>query len=276
MTAVAWLRKAADRGWAEAEDTLGRLYAQGRGTPRDDQEAVELFRAASSTTAASSLGEMLGLGEVDEDELYDALDWLLERQPAIETALAKRHLTNGTLVLYDVSSSYMEGRCCPLAQRGYSRDGKKRTLQIIYGLLCAPDGSTLGLRLTGGPLFSTAISRVLRRIGTLLYRRRRAVMEVRAVSLLVLHRSRASCQPAGSLFSPQAAAMMVWTAPFFRPIRSRPPGLTKATNQSRRLRFKPAPGGNGISALAWSVNTTGVAPPDGLETWQSQPSIAAV
>jgi len=107
-------------------------------------------RALSSTTAASSLGEMLGLGEVDEDELYDALDWLLERQPAIETALAKRHLTNGTLVLYDVSSSYMEGRCCPLAQRGYSRDGKKGTLQIIYGLLCAPDGCPIAIEVFDG------------------------------------------------------------------------------------------------------------------------------
>jgi hypothetical protein len=107
-------------------------------------------RALSSTTAASSLGPMLGLGEVDEDELYDALDWLRERQPAIETALAKRHLTNGMLVLYDVSSSYMEGRCCPLAQRGYSRDGKKRTLQIIYGLLCAPDGCPIAIEVFDG------------------------------------------------------------------------------------------------------------------------------
>jgi hypothetical protein len=107
-------------------------------------------RALSPTTAASSLGEMLGLGEVDEDELYAALDWLLERQPAIETALAKRHLTNGTLVLYDVSSSYMEGRSCPLAQRGYSRDSKKGTLQIIYGLLCAPDGCPIAVEVFEG------------------------------------------------------------------------------------------------------------------------------
>jgi hypothetical protein len=59
--------------------------------------------------------------------------------------LAKRHLQNGTLVLYDVSSSYMEGRCCPLAKRGYSRDGKKGTLQIVYGLLCAPDGCPVAI-----------------------------------------------------------------------------------------------------------------------------------
>ena len=93
---------------------------------------------------------MLGLGEVDEDELYHALDWLLEHQPAIEATLAKRHLTNGTLVLYDVSSSYMEGRCCPLAKRGYSRDGKKGTLQIVYGLLCAPDGCPIAIEVFEG------------------------------------------------------------------------------------------------------------------------------
>ena len=93
---------------------------------------------------------MLGLGEVDEDELYQALDWLLQRQPAIEATLAKRHLANGTLVLYDVSSSYMEGRCCPLAKRGYSRDGKKGTLQIIYGLLCAPDGCPIAIEVFEG------------------------------------------------------------------------------------------------------------------------------
>ena len=79
-----------------------------------------------------------------------ALDWLLERQPAIETALATRHLTNGTLVLYDVSSSYMEGRCCPLAKRGYSRDGKQGTLQIVYGLLCAPDGCPVAIEVFDG------------------------------------------------------------------------------------------------------------------------------
>ena len=107
-------------------------------------------RALSPATAASSLGPVLGLGEVDEDELYTALDWLLERQSAIETALAKRHLCNGTLVLYDVSSSYMEGRCCPLARRGYSRDHRKGTLQIVYGLPCAPDGCPVAIEVFDG------------------------------------------------------------------------------------------------------------------------------
>jgi transposase len=116
----------------------------------DPASKLAAARALSPATAASSLGELLGLGEVDEDELYAALDWLLERQPSIEATLAKRHLTNGTLVLYDVSSSYMEGRCCPLAKRGYSRDGKKGTLQIVYGLLCAPDGCPVAIEVFDG------------------------------------------------------------------------------------------------------------------------------
>src|ERR1700733_13844018 len=79
----------------------------------DPGSKLAVARALSPETATSSLATILGLGEVDEDELYTALDWLGERQPAIETALAKRHLKNGTLVLYDVSSSYMEGSCAP-------------------------------------------------------------------------------------------------------------------------------------------------------------------
>ncbi len=116
----------------------------------DPVSKLAAARALSPATAASSLGTVLGLGAVDEDELYTALDWLVVRQPAIETALAKRHLTNGTLVLYDVSSSSMEGRCCPLAKRGYSRDGRKGTLQITYGLLCAPDGCPVAIEVFDG------------------------------------------------------------------------------------------------------------------------------
>ena len=101
-------------------------------------------------TATSSLGKVLGLGEVAYDELYQALDWLLARQPAIETTLARRHLKGGTLVLYDVSSSYVEGRCCPLAKLGHNRDGKKGKLQIVYGLLCAPDGCPVAVEVFEG------------------------------------------------------------------------------------------------------------------------------
>jgi hypothetical protein len=116
----------------------------------DPGSKLATARMLSPATASSSLGAELGLGEVSEDELYAALDWLAERQPAIETTLARRHLKNGTLVLYDVSSSYMEGRCCPLAKRGYSRDGRKGTLQIVYGLLCAPDGCPVAIEVFDG------------------------------------------------------------------------------------------------------------------------------
>jgi len=107
-------------------------------------------RTLSPDTASSSLGQQLGLDMVDEDELYTALDWLAVRQPAIETALAKSHLAGGTLVLYDVSSSYMEGRCCPLAQFGYNRDRKRGKLQIVYGLLCAADGCPVAIEVFEG------------------------------------------------------------------------------------------------------------------------------
>ena len=107
-------------------------------------------KALDPATAASSLGVELGLSEVGEDELYAALDWLRERQGAIETTLAKRHLKGGTLVLYDVSSSYVEGHCCPLAERGYNRDGKKGKAQIVYGLLCASDGCPIAIEVFEG------------------------------------------------------------------------------------------------------------------------------
>ena len=134
----------------------------------DPASKLATARRLSPDTASSSLGEMLGLGEVDEDELYAALDWLHERQPAIETALAKRHLQSGTLVLYDVSSSYLEGRCCPLAARGYSRDGKPGKLQITYGLLCAPDGCPVAIEVfegnTGDPAtLATQINKLKQR-----------------------------------------------------------------------------------------------------------------
>jgi hypothetical protein len=116
----------------------------------DPGSKLAAARALSPDTATSSLGEQLALGVVDEDELYSALDWLAVRQPAIEAALAKRHFTGGTLVLYDVSSSYLEGRCCPLAQFGYSRDGKRGKLQIVYGLLCAPDGCPVAIEVFAG------------------------------------------------------------------------------------------------------------------------------
>jgi len=107
-------------------------------------------RQLSEATAAHSLGAVLELGEVDEDELYAALDLLGKAQPRIEAALAKRHLRNGCLVLYDLTSSYLEGRKCALGQYGYSRDGKAGKLQIVFGLLCAADGCPVAVEVFDG------------------------------------------------------------------------------------------------------------------------------
>lgn len=107
-------------------------------------------RQLHDATAAHSLGAVLRLGEVDEDELYAALDWLGQAQPKIETALAKRHLQNGCLVLYDLTSSWLEGRCCELAQHGYSRDGQPGKPQIVFGLLCAADGCPVAVEVFEG------------------------------------------------------------------------------------------------------------------------------
>jgi transposase len=89
---------------------------------------------------STTLTETLGVNEADEDELYEAMDWLLEHQAHIEQKLAARHLADNSLALYDLTSSYFEGVTCPLAELGYSRDGKKGTLQVNYGLLTNEQG----------------------------------------------------------------------------------------------------------------------------------------
>jgi transposase len=107
-------------------------------------------RAVDEETASSSLGAVLRLGRVKEREAYEALDWLLERQARIENSLARRHLEDGVLVLYDVSSSYFEGRCCPLARYGHSRDHRKDRPQIVYGLLCTREGLPIAVEVFDG------------------------------------------------------------------------------------------------------------------------------
>ena len=107
-------------------------------------------RQLSEETAAHSLGALLKLGTVDENELYAALDLLGEAQQKIETAFAKRHLRDGCLVLYDLTSSYLEGRHCELGRFGYSRDGKRDKLQIVFGLLCAADGCPIAVEVFDG------------------------------------------------------------------------------------------------------------------------------
>ena len=101
-------------------------------------------------TAFSTLREECHLGIVDENDLYEAMDWLFSRQKSIEKALAKKHLNNGTFVLYDLTSSYVEGKACPLAKRGYPRDKKKGKLQIEYGLLCDFEGRPISVEVFEG------------------------------------------------------------------------------------------------------------------------------
>ena len=107
-------------------------------------------RAVDEETASSSLGAVLQLGRVKEREAYEALDWLLERQARIENSLARRHLEDGVLVLYDVSSSYFEGRRCPLACYGHSRDHRKDRPQIVYGMLCTREGLPIAVEVFDG------------------------------------------------------------------------------------------------------------------------------
>jgi hypothetical protein len=107
-------------------------------------------RGPRSETATSSLGQLLGVTGCDEDDLYAAMDWALARKDAIENALTARHLVNGTLVLYDVSSAAFEGRTCPLGAIGHPKDGVKGRLQIVYGLLCSPAGIPIAIEVFEG------------------------------------------------------------------------------------------------------------------------------
>jgi hypothetical protein len=116
----------------------------------DPAAKLATARALDETTAIHSLGVTLGLGAVSAKEVYTALDWLGAAQPTIEAALARRHLSEGTLVLYDVSSSYVEGRCCELARFGHSRDGRRDKMQIVFGLLCSAEGCPIAIEVFEG------------------------------------------------------------------------------------------------------------------------------
>jgi hypothetical protein len=116
----------------------------------DPAAKLATARALDEATAIHSLGVTLGLGAVSAKEVYATLDWLGAAQPTIETALARRHLSEGTLVLYDVSSSYVEGRCCELARFGHSRDGRRDKMQIVFGLLCSAEGCPIAIEVFEG------------------------------------------------------------------------------------------------------------------------------
>jgi transposase len=116
----------------------------------DPRSKLATARGFKQETCCSSLSHLLGLESASSDELYEALDWLLARQTSIENQLAKKHLQEGALVLYDVSSTYFEGKTCPLAQYGYSRDKKRGKLQIIFGLLCNSQGCPIAVEVFEG------------------------------------------------------------------------------------------------------------------------------
>jgi Transposase DDE domain len=136
----------------------------------DGSSKLATARGLRAETAASSLGEVLGLGSCDEDDLYAAMDWLLPRQEAIEDALAAGHLRGRTLVLYDVSSAAFEGRTCPLGAIGHARDGVRGRLQIVYGVLTTSEGVPVAVEVfkgnTGDPAtLASQVTKLKERFG---------------------------------------------------------------------------------------------------------------
>src|SRR5215510_3718286 len=116
----------------------------------DPQSKLATARSWHPETALTSLGQTLGVAAADARALYQAMDWLRRRQAPLETALAQRHLREGTLALYDLTSTYFEGHTCPLAQFGHSRDGKKGKVQIVFGLVCNAEGCPVAVEVFEG------------------------------------------------------------------------------------------------------------------------------
>ena len=136
----------------------------------DPGSKLATARGLRPETATSSLGQVLGVTDADEDDLYAAMDWVLKRQETIENRLAARHLTEGTLVLYDVSWAAFEGRSCPIAKIGHARDGVKGRLQIVYGLLCTTAGIPVAIEVFDGntadpKTLATQIDKLKKRFG---------------------------------------------------------------------------------------------------------------
>ena len=137
---------------------LDRVIAPKRSPKRDLVLAMILERlihpasklATTRLWHTTTLAQELDVGAGDEDDLYGAMDWLLERQERIETTLARRHLAEGAPVFYDVTSSYYEGRTCPLMRFGHNRDGKRGKTQVVYGVLSAPGGCPVAVEVYPG------------------------------------------------------------------------------------------------------------------------------
>lgn len=161
LSALLGSRKSRERDLMEAL-IAGRLIAP--------DSKLATARDLREETATTSLGEVLGVSDATEDELYAAMDRLLAQKDRIEKGLAKAHLREGTLVLYDVSGSYYTGTHCELAKYGHNRDGKKRFPQIVYGLLCAPDGCPVAIEVFEGntadpKTLETQITKLRKRFG---------------------------------------------------------------------------------------------------------------
>jgi hypothetical protein len=179
----------------------------------DPAAKLATARALDAATASHSLGATLDLGRVTAKEVYAALDWLGAAQPRIEQALARRHLSDGTLVLYDVTSSYLEGRCCALARFGYSRDGRRDKLQIVIGLICAADGCPVAIEVFDGDVgdpttLAAQITKIRERFGL------RRVVLVGDRGMITQARIAAELKPAGldwlsALRAPAIRALLV-------------------------------------------------------------------
>jgi hypothetical protein len=173
---------------------------------------LAIARGLREETAASSLGEVLGIGGCDEDDLYAAMDYLAARQDTIQDALAARHLAGGALVLYDVSSAAFEGRTCPLGAIGHPKDGVRGRLQIVYGLLTSKDGIPVAIEVfkgnTGDPKTVAAqVTKVKDRFGI------EKVVLVGDRGMLTAARLREDVRPAGldwitALRAPQVKALV--------------------------------------------------------------------
>ena len=136
----------------------------------DPTSKLATHRSLHDDTATSSLGRLLGVGQCSVDELYRALDWLHEAQPSIERRLARQHLVGSTLVLYDLTSTWLTGHCCDLAARGHSRDGKRDDPQIVFGLVCTAQGCPITVEVFKGntadpATVATQVSKLKQRFG---------------------------------------------------------------------------------------------------------------
>jgi hypothetical protein len=205
----------------------------------DPRSKLATARGLDPETLTSTLGEVLGLGRADADDLYAAMAWLLPQQARIEQALARPHLTDGSLVLYDVTSTSFEGRTCLLARYGHSRDGRRDTRQIVFGLLTNGEGCPVAVEAFAGHVgdpktLPAQIQKLRTRFGIA------RVGLVGDRGMLTEARLRADLQPIEGL-----DWITALRAPAIQALRSAGPGRDHAPRLSRRAADRlqePLPG----------------------------------